>query len=427
MTETAAERLLQQIENDRQRIIEFEQALIRIPSETGNEKTCQEFLADWLTRDGYRIDIFTPDEVLGMKEFPGRPAGADYTDRPNVVAVHKGSGGGRSLLLMAHVDTVPVGPSEHWTFGPYDATITDGKIYGRGAEDDKAGITAQTMALECIHRAGFQLKGDVLLCSVVDEEGGGGMGSQACMARGYRADAGIYCDGINMAVHPANLGNVRGYIRFNSGAKQMGLDETKVCLDTLYDSLIALREARRDAFEAHYLYGGTMWPGCNVYCAHLSIGHDMGVAFGDGLMKVYAFLLPGTKPEEFQQVIESRVRQVWDTLNLVVPAPAIEWSGRQLEPYEISLDDPIIKTLRQAGEQVTGEPMPVEGQPGSDLYILGNYSDGMPSVATGPGRFGVAEGSHQPNESISIDERLMPFVKTIALAMLNWCGWERKK
>lgn len=427
MANAASERVLKQIDKDRQRIIEFEQALIRIPSETGNEKACQEFLADWLAHAGYQVDVFTPDEVPGMQEFPYRPKGADYTERPNVVVAHKGSGGGRSLLLMAHVDTVPIGPPEHWTYGPCEAVIADGKIYGRGAGDDKAGITAQVMGLECIRRAGFRLKGDVILCSVVDEEGGGGMGTQACMARGYRADAGIYCDGLNMAVHPANLGNVRSYIRFSSGTKQMGLDDTKACVDALYDGLMALRDERRPAFEEHHLYAGSMWPGCNVYCTYLSIGYDMGVAFGDGTIKVYAFLLPGTMPDEFHRVVESRVRQTWDGLNVAAPAPTVEWVGRQLEPYEIALDEPIIAILRQAGEEATGKPMPIEGQPGSDLYILGNYSDGMPSVATGPGGFGVAEGSHQPNESISIDDRLLPFVKTIALTMLNWCGWEMEE
>ena len=206
MIQTPSARLLHQIDDDRQEIIAFEQELIRRPSETGNEKPCQDFLGDWLRHAGYKVDVFTPDEVAGGKDFRGRPLAVDYRQRPNVVAVQRGTGGGRSLLVMSHVDTVPVGPLEHWTVPPCGGEIHDGKIYGRGAQDDKEGIVAQTFALECIGRAGLQLKGDVTLCSVVDEEGGGSMGSWACMAKGYRADAGIYCDGLEQKVHPANLG-----------------------------------------------------------------------------------------------------------------------------------------------------------------------------------------------------------------------------
>lgn len=426
MTKAAVERVLQQIENDRQRIIEFEQDLIRIPSEVGNEKACQEFLAKWLTKAGYQIDIFTPNEMPGIFGLPGRPPIEEYINRPNVVAVYPGTGGGKSLLLMSHVDTVPLGPLDKWTYGPYDATIADGKIYGRGAGDDKEGITAQTMALECIRRANLRLKGNVILCSVVDEESSIGMGSQACMARGYRADAGIYCDGVNLALHPANLGGVRGYIRFRTGITEFGLDTAKRCADTLYNTLVAFREERVPTFKSHHLYGNTMWPASNLHIPYMSIGYDDGFAFSDGVIKFYAYILPGTEPQLVKETIEKRILQAWGGLSLPSAAPTIQWFGRDMEPYEIPLSESIIKVLQQAYEGVTGQIMPIEGQPGSDLYILGNYSDGMPAVATGPSSFGVAEGAHEPNESISIDGQLMPFVKTIALTMLEWCGWERE-
>jgi acetylornithine deacetylase len=424
MTEATSARLLRQIDHDREEIIAFEQELIRRPSETGNEKACQDFLADWLRRAGYQVDVFTPDEVSEGKDFRGRPLVVDYRQRPNVVAVHKGTGGGRSLLVMSHVDTVPVGPLEHWTVPPYGGEIRDGKIFGRGAQDDKEGIVAQTFALECIRRAGLQLKGDVTLCSVVDEEGGGSMGSWACMARGYRADAGIYCDGLEQKIHPANLGWSGAFIQLKGRKGQMNIVEVKARADAMYADLVAFREERRSTFENHPLFRQTDWPANNIIFPYFNVGHPGGVAMNQATVAAFVYTLPGHTIQADRLALEARVRQAWQARNPSTPLPEVEWSPTWVDPYEAALDEPIIATLRQASADATGKPMPVEGMPASDLHILGLYSGGMPSVCTGPGGFGVPESAHQPNESISIDSMLIPFVKSIAVTMLTWCGVE---
>ena len=424
MMETPHVRLLQQIDHDRDEIVAFEQELIRRPSETGNEQACQDFLADWLRRAGYAVEVFTPDEVAGGKDFRGRPLAVDYHQRPNVVVVHKGTGGGRSLLIMSHVDTVPVGPPENWTMAPFGGEIHNGKIYGRGAQDDKEGIVAQTFALECIRRAGLRLKGDVILCSVVDEEGGGSMGSWACMARGYRAEAGLYCDGLERKIHPANLGWSGATIHLRGREGQMNIGDVKDRADAVYADLVAYRDERRVAFDSHPSFRPTHWPANNIILPYLNLGHSGGVAMNQATLAVFVYTLPGQTVEADRLALEARVRQTWQARNPSAPLPEIEWNATWVDPYEIALDEPIIATLRQASAEATGTPMPVEGMPASDLHILGLYSDGMPSVCTGPGGFGVPELAHQPDESISIDGMLMPFVKSIAVTMLNWCGVE---
>jgi acetylornithine deacetylase len=424
MTQATVDRLLQQIDHDRDEIIAFEQELIRRPSETGNEKACQEFLADWLRRAGYTLDVFTPDQVAAGKDFRGRPLSVDYSQRPNVVAVLKGSGGGRSLLMMSHVDTVPVGPLQHWTVAPTGGEVRDGKIYGRGAQDDKEGIVAQTFALECIRRAGLRLKGDVTLCSVVDEEGGGSMGSWACMARGYRADAGIYCDGLDQKVHPANLGWSGAQIHLVGREGQMNIGGVKASAEVVYADLVAFRDERRLAFESHPLYSGTDWPANNIIVSYFNVGHPSSVAMNQASIGASLYTLPGNTIQADRITLEARVHRVWASQYPSGPAPDIKWSTTWVDPYEAAIDEPIIATIRQASTDATGVPMPVEGMPASDLHILGLYSGGMPSVCTGPGCFGAPESAHQPNESIAIDGSLMPFVKSIALTILAWCGEE---
>lgn len=422
MSPTSVERLLCQIENDREEIIAFEQALIRRPSETGQEKACQEYLAGWLRQAGYTVDVFTPEDVAGGRDFRGRPIAISYADRPNVVAVCRGGGGGRSLLLMSHVDTVPIGPLHTWSVPPLGGEIRNGKIYGRGAQDDKEGITAQTFALECIRRAGLRLKGDVILCSVVDEEGGGSMGSWACLARGYRADAGIYLDGLDLKIHPANLGWSGATVKIRTGLSQMHIGLAKACADAIYAALLALRAERRPTFEAHPAYRGTEWPANNLIVPYVSVGHPGGVAMNQAVVGAMIYTLPGTDLMADRELLSTRVRQALEAVEGGVPPPEIEWNPTWVDPYQAPPDAGIISTLREASADATGTPMAVEGMPASDLHILGNYSAGMPAVCTGPGSFGVPESAHQPDESISIDSMLMPFVKSIALTILYWCG-----
>jgi acetylornithine deacetylase len=424
MTDPTIAHLLHQIDHDREEIAAFEQDLIRRPSETGREKDCQDFLAGWLHRAGYEVDVFTPDEVAGGNDFRGRPLTVDYRERPNVVARHKGTGGGRSLLLISHADTVPVGPLENWTVPPYGGEIRNGKIYGRGAQDDKEGIAAQTFALQCIRRLGLRLKGDVILCSAVDEEGGGSMGSWACMARGYRADAGIYCDGLDLKVNPANLGWSGGRIQIQCPPGRMNIDQTKVCADAVYHALHAMRQERRAAFATRALYRDTAWPDENIIIPYFSVGNPEGVAMNEATVMAFMYTLPGNSVHDDRRELEARVRQVWETLGVAAPPPVVEWAYTWPDPYQATGAESILETMQAAGEAATGAPLVVEGGTASDLYSIGLYSQGMPSVCLGPGRFGAPEAAHQPDESISIDDQLIPFVKILAVTMLNWCGWE---
>ena len=424
MTDTAVTRVLNQVDHDREEIVAFEQALIRHPSETGREKDCQDFVAHWLRQAGYAVEVFTPDEVAKGLDFRGRTLTTDYSQRPNVVALYKGTGGGRSLLLMSHVDTVPVGPLENWTVPPYGGEIRDGKIYGRGAQDDKEGIVAQTYALECIRRAGLRLKGDVTLCSVVDEEGGGSMGAWSCMSRGYRADAGIYCDGLDLKVNPANLGWSGGRIQMKCPPGHMNIRATKDCADAIYSAVDAFRKERQAIFASHPLYRDTVWPEENIICPYFSAGHAEGVAMNEATVMAFMYTLPGNSVHDDRKILEARVRQAWAALGISAPPPTVEWTHTWPDPYQASGAESILEAMRAASEAATGVPVIVEGGTASDLYAMGLYSDGMPSVCIGPGRFGEPEAAHQPDESISIDRELIPFVKIIALTMLTWCGWE---
>lgn len=87
--------------------------------------------------------------------------------RPNVIGRLPGTGGGKTLILHAHTDTVGV---DEMTIPPFEPRIEGGRLYGRGSGDTKAGLAAMLSTIEAVHRCGVPLRGDVVLAAVADEE-----------------------------------------------------------------------------------------------------------------------------------------------------------------------------------------------------------------------------------------------------------------
>jgi acetylornithine deacetylase len=129
-----------------------------------------------------------------------------YRGRRNLVSRTPGTGGGRSLLLSGHVDTVPPGRAPWKHGGPFSGAVSGGKLYGRGSWDMKGGLVAQFAVAAALKRAGARLRGDLVCESIVDEEFGGGGGTLAGRLRGDQADACAVAEGTNYEVIRATRG-----------------------------------------------------------------------------------------------------------------------------------------------------------------------------------------------------------------------------
>jgi acetylornithine deacetylase/succinyl-diaminopimelate desuccinylase-like protein len=141
----------------------------------GNEREAQEFLADHLQRAGFEC------ELLGAE--PGRPnllarlraAGAPPASEP--MPDREAPGGGPTLCLLGHVDTV-LANAEEWTHDPWSGELADGFLWGRGALDMKSQVAAEVAAAASLARSGWRpAHGELLLAAVVDEETGGSLGA----------------------------------------------------------------------------------------------------------------------------------------------------------------------------------------------------------------------------------------------------------
>ena len=154
-------------------IAELASKLIRIPSHWDvptKEKEVVKAVASFLTIENIP---FTLQPVEGS--------------RNNLIASIKGEGGGRSLALSGHLDTVPPYNME---VEPFAAKIEGGRIFGRGAVDMKGPVAAMLMTLAAFRRSGVPLKGDLIFAGVLAEETNSD-GSETLVRSGFRADGAI--------------------------------------------------------------------------------------------------------------------------------------------------------------------------------------------------------------------------------------------
>ncbi len=113
-----------------------------------------------------------PVDTAALADHPGfSPPLIDYAGRDPVVAIHMPrERRGHSLLLQGHVDVVPEGAPDLWTTPPYEPSIRDGRMYGRGAADMKAGVAAYVGAFRALAAAGLQPAAELQMAAVIEEE-----------------------------------------------------------------------------------------------------------------------------------------------------------------------------------------------------------------------------------------------------------------
>ncbi|MDH4987490.1 M20/M25/M40 family metallo-hydrolase [Aminobacter anthyllidis] len=256
MTDPNRKRILDKVDASKDEAVRFLQKMVTIPSVTGDEAAIQAFLHGYLNTIGLDVDIWDTDWEE-LKKHPGyRPVARGYEGRPNIVANAKGSGGGRSLLLNGHTDVIPVGNGEGWSDNPWSAKIENGRIYGRGSCDMKSGVASHILAVQYLKELGIDLKGDVLINIVIDEEVSG-HGTLDTVIRGYSADAGISGETSDLHVQPACIGRIWFEIEIQgkpAGIQQRYLGVSGIMLGQKIVAAVQEMEDERVATVKHPLY-----------------------------------------------------------------------------------------------------------------------------------------------------------------------------
>jgi acetylornithine deacetylase len=313
------------------------------------------FVAGWLENAGLEVEV----EEVG----PGRF---------NTVGIARGSGGGKSLLLNAHMDTVGVAGMER----PFEPTLENGRLHGRGSYDMKAGLAA--IMLAGADAAGAGLRGDVIVTAVADEEVAS-IGS-ARIAERYRADAAIVSEPTELRLALAH----RGFVGFEIETKgraahgsrpDLGID----AIAHMGHVLVGIEELDRrlrDDPTHPLLRSGSL------HASVIEGGQEFSSYPERCLLKGERRTIPGESTEHVEDELRELLGEIDGEIRVVM--------ARQ--PFETPPDEPIAELVSRhaGGPEVVGVPF------WADSALLS--SAGIPTVVFGP----AGEGAHALEEWVDL-------------------------
>jgi len=415
------------VDERRDRLVELLRDLVRIPSENraplGAEERCQQYIANVLRRARWEPVLYTPLDVPEIEKHPLYWPGRQYSRRPNIGAVRSGTGGGKSLVLSGHIDTVPAGTAP-WTRDPFGGQVEGNRLYGRGANDMKAGVAANLFVAEALSSLDVELAGDLIFETVVDEEFGGVNGTLAGRLMGFNADAAVISEPSFLRISPAQRGGRMLHITFTaqnagilaSGAASGVIDQ----LRTFLSALPRFAELRLRTSPRHPLYAHLDNPVpvtvARVHTAPWGTSEPPNVP---DICRVELFwqAMPGETVEE----VDAQFNAWFDDLVRENPTvfaehPKLIHPIRWLPGSAIATDQPLVAEFASVVESTLGFAPPVQGIEGPcDMYVFHDF--GIPAVLWGP-RGG---NTHMPDEYVEIDS-LVESTKALLAFVCSWCG-----
>lgn len=328
-----------------------------VPNGAGEAEIAR-FVARWAEEAGLSVEIVEP--------LPGRPS---------VVATATGRGGGRSLMLNAHLDTVGVAGMAT----PHEARVQDGRLYGRGSYDMKGGLAACMLATAAAGRAGFP--GDVLLAAVSDEEHSS-VGVQAVVEQ-FKTDACVVTEPTSLQVCVAHKGfawwRITAHGRAAHGSRpDLGSD----AIARMGPVLTGLAELDRSLEERmHPLVGRA-----SVHASLIEGGQELSSYPERCVLEVERRTLPG----ETRQAVAEELRWLLrDGLEGEVTLVR--------EPFEVDREEAIVAVVREQAAGIMGrEPETVGHTAWMDAAFT--QADGIPTVVFGPD----GAGAHEVEEWVDL-------------------------
>jgi len=309
--------------------------------------------------------------------------------RPNVVAVARGRGGGRTLLLNAHTDTVGVAGMD----APHEPRIEGDRLYGRGAYDMKGGLAAIVLAGAAALREG--LAGDVVVAAVADEELGS-IGTGA-LVRSVSADAAVIPEPTDLAVAVAH----RGFVGFEAETRGVAAhgsrpDLGEDAIARMGPALVALAalDERMRAGPGHPLLGTG-----SLHCSLIEGGQELSSYPASCVLLGERRTLPGETRADVERELRAALGPA---VRLRVPVSR--------DAYELEPDAEIARLVAgAAGVEPAGAPF------WTDAALLG--AAGIPTVLFGP----RGEGAHAEVEWVDLPsvERVRDVLVEVARA---FCG-----
>ncbi|MGF7161198.1 acetylornithine deacetylase [Rhodoligotrophos appendicifer] len=387
----------------------------------GHEAGVQAVVEREMGRLGLEIDRFRIDLEAAAGQPGFSPATVDYTNAWNLAGYRRsGRDGGRSLALNGHVDVVPTANPALWSHGPYSAVVEGDWMYGRGAGDMKAGVTANLFALAALDMAGITLLGDVHIQSVIEEEITGN-GAAMALARGHVADAILIPEPTDEQLVRANV----GVIKFAITLRGVPAHPREIGAGTSAIEAGFAMVARLKDLEAHWIAEKAKHPHFAALRnpVALTIGKFNGGEWSasvstecrmEGRIGIYPGDDPTLRVREFESFVAACALE---DPALSRAEPRVEWVGHVHGGYELAPGGEAESMLGWAHGITNDRPLPAYVMPAYlDAAVFALHA-GMPAITYGP----VAERVHGIDERVSLSS-LRRVTKTIALFIAGWCG-----
>lgn len=307
--------------------------------------------------------------------------------RPNVVLIARGSGGGRSLMLNAHTDTVGVEGMD----APFTPAVLEGRVYSRGAFDMKSGLAAAMLALKTARD--MDLAGDVMLSAVVDEEYGS-IGAEALLAAWERwpADAVLIAEPTGLEISIAHRGFV--WLEFETfgvaahgSLPHLGVDAIAKMGSVL--TALDAQDRRMRAAPTHDLLGSG-----SLHASTINGGEEISMYPAHCKLLVERRTLPG----ETAASVAAEAQAILDEIagadsDFKAQVRATFSRGA----YNIAADHPLVQQLKRLAEARLGAPVPLVGSAWwMDSALFGEK--GLPTVVLGP----AGAGAHAREEWVDL-------------------------
>ena len=364
-------------------------------------------------------------------------------ERQNLVGVQRGRGGGRSLALNGHVDTVPPVEPDSWVNGsPWNPELRKGRMYGIGSTDMKGSDTAMWLVAQALADERVELEGDLLLHSVVGEETmQHELGTTAVLEAGFTADAAVVTEPTSMpqplTVSPVAAGNWYFRIHIEGRATHCGNRALAIrpggpgdaigvnALEKAVKVVTWLQELEQQwgLTKSHpYFMPGFFSLLQGVFYA--DPGLDVPFYFSNRAEVAYSLWYP---PDEAADDVRAEIEDHVVTASRLDPwlrehPPRFSWINNW-PPAQTAWEHAVVQTMARAHERAAGVTIPAPSP--QHPVAFGAASDasfyeaaGIPSVVFGPGDLRIA---HCKDESVEIDE-VVAAARSLAACVLEWCG-----
>lgn len=379
---------------DEQEIIAFLQTLVRTNSENppGNEMEVGHIIANELETIGCHVEL----QMVEKGRF-------------NVIGIIEGESK-EKLLFNGHMDTVKAGDVDAWDDDPFGGEIHNGKLFGRGSTDMKAGLTSMIFALKAVLHSGVSLKKGIMFTAVIDEEVFF-KGTKALIDSHKLRDCewGFVSEPSSLNIATRQKGGIEFLARTYGKSAHAGVafsgDNAIYKMNKVVDALERYNETLKARMNLPFLKHPTVNVG--------RIQGGTGVTFVPDFCEIEfdRQVLPGEN-------IETVTREVTEVIELLEKQQGINVELNKIQQFntwEVSVRSQVVTMLASAYKKLFHREPIYSGFNGySEVELLAN--NGIPSVIFGPGDITLA---HVPNENVQIQE-VIDAAKVYALVAYNY-------